>query len=101
MTGISMGKRLSEIDVLGKVYQIIYVDLTQADNDGSFHYDEELIQIDQSLTGHALQQTLLHEIFHAVMHRSSLSQAVGPSLEEVLVDLLATFLTDHWDFDLS
>jgi Zn-dependent peptidase ImmA (M78 family) len=96
-----MGKRLSEIDVFGRTYQIIYVDLTQADNDGSFHYEDDLIQIDQSLVGQALQQTLLHEIFHAVMHRSSLSQAVGPALEEVLVDLIATFLTDHWDFDLS
>jgi hypothetical protein len=96
-----MGKRLNEINVLGKVYQIVYVDLTKDDNDGSFHYDEDLIKIDQSLTGQSLQQTILHELLHAVMFRSSLSQAVGPSLEEVLVDLVATFLTDHWDFDLS
>ena len=89
------------IMILGKRYDIFYKDLRADHAFGMTDNRKRVILIDQSLTGEELQQTLLHEFFHAVLHRTGASQALHGDLEEVLVDSIATFLVDIYDFHLE
>lgn len=60
-----------------------------------------LITIEKTLIGKELEQTMLHEFFHAVLARTGVSQAISHELEEVVVDSIATFLVDHYDFKME
>jgi len=40
-------------------------------------------------------QTFFHECFHAVLYRSGISMQLSPELEESIVDVSATWLTDN------
>lgn len=92
---------VKKIDVFGKSYKIVYVDLSEEDKDGATDNKKSLIEIDKTLTGRDLQHTLLHEMFHAVMYRLSISQALDDGAEEIIADSFATFLCEHFDFDFN
>jgi hypothetical protein len=47
----------------------------------------------------ALSQTLNHEFLHAVLDRIGFNQTdIGQNLEEMIVDTLATFIDENYDF---
>lgn len=81
------------INVFGKTYRIEYKPLE--DIDGECHNKKALIEIDESLQGRDLAQTILHESFHALFHRLSLSQVVHHDVEEIICDTFATFIVDN------
>jgi len=81
------------LNVFGKTYRIEYKPLE--DVDGECHNKKALIEVDETLQGKDLAQTLLHEAFHAVFHRLGYSQAVHHDIEELMCDSFATFLIDN------
>ena len=89
------------INILGKTYQIHYKDLRADHAFGLTDNRKAIILIDKSLTGKELEQTLLHEFFHAVLYRTGATLAMHGDLEEVVVDSIATFLVDIYDFHLE
>lgn len=88
------------VNVFGCAYAIKYDDLTKSEACGITDNKNRLILIDKSLTGDDLKHTLLHEYFHAVLYRTSVVQSLSHELEEVIVDQIATFLVDNYNFDL-
>lgn len=89
------------INILGKTYQILYKDLRLDHSFGITDNRKGVILIDQSLTGEELEHTLLHEFFHGVLYRTGASQALQGDIEEVIVDSIATFLVDIFEFELE
>jgi len=89
------------INILGKTYKIEYKDLSQQQCFGITDNRKGLIVVDKTLTGKELEQTLLHEFFHGVLYRTGSSQALSSEIEEIIVDSIATFLVDYFDFDLE
>ena len=88
------------VNIFGKTYAIKYEDLSKAHVYGLVDNKNALIMIDKTLVGYELQQTLIHEYLHAVFDRTSLTQSIPDELEEVIVDQVATFLVDMYNFDL-
>lgn len=68
---------------------------------GKCIFAKRLIVIDGSLTGHELTHTLIHELGHALIYRSSIYQSLDHDLEEILVDIYGTFLLDNFDVKLK
>ena len=77
-----------KFNVLGKEYKIKKIkNLT--DDDGSLLYGrchrlEPLIEYDSGQTKEELQNTLIHELIHAVCHESGLSLMMGNRIEELV-----------------
>jgi hypothetical protein len=46
---------------------------------------ERLIKIKDSLKGEVYEATLMHEIIHAILHTSGISEMLGEELEEAIV----------------
>jgi Zn-dependent peptidase ImmA (M78 family) len=93
-------KKPKVVNVFGKAYQIKYEDMSKTDACGLTDNKNYLIIIDSSLKGDDLKHTLLHESFHAILYRTSVTQSLSHELEEVIVDQIATFLVDNYNFDL-
>ena len=94
-------KKPKVINILGRAYKIEYKDLRLIGAFGQTKNREALIEIDESLEGKELLQTLLHEYFHAVNYRTGAYAAMPGDIEEIVVDSIATFLVDTYDFDLE
>lgn len=62
---------------------------------GECKNSQALIEIDSDQSGSVLLHTLLHEYFHAVLHRTGVTQAIPSELEEVICETFATFLVDN------
>lgn len=86
---------------MGKTYKIEYKDIRHEAAFGMTDNRKTLITIEKTLTGKELEQTMLHEFFHGVLSRTGASQALPNELEEIVVDSIATFLVDHFDFYLE
>ena len=65
------------------------------DDHGECHNLRATIDIDDAETGATLTHTLLHEYFHAVIHRVGLGQVLHGDIEEVICETFATFLVDN------
>ena len=65
------------VNVFGKTYQIKYDDMKNTDACGLTDNKHALIIIDSSLTGDDLKHTLLHEYFHAILYRTSITQSLS------------------------
>ncbi len=89
------------IDIFGKTYKIEYKDLTGLPYQGQFKHHESIITVHNKLKGYELQQTLMHELLHAVLDRLSLSDVIESRVEEILVDSIATFLCENFSFDVG
>lgn len=89
-----------KINILGQDFKVEFKDLSKDGFHGLCYYKEGRIVLHNELKGHELQQTLLHECFHAVLFRTGAHQSITPEVQEVVVDSFATFLTDHFDFKL-
>jgi Zn-dependent peptidase ImmA (M78 family) len=87
------------INIFGKTYKIEYKDLTGMPYQGQFKHEDALIVIHSKLGDYEKQQTLMHEMLHAVLDRLSISDVVDERIEEILVDSIATFLCENFSFD--
>lgn len=64
---------------------------------GMFCKEEYKIYITPDQTEHEKWTTLLHEMFHAVVHRCSIYQALDDNLEEIIVDSFATAIWENFE----
>lgn len=80
--------QITELDILGKTYEVVYVPRTgmSDDNLGSCEDEAQRICVAQGLKKDLIQDTLLHEITHALDYHLHLN------LEERQVSVLATGL---------
>ncbi len=85
------------INVLGEKWKIKRVaGLKENGIMGKCIFREKLIAIDSTLTGYDLEHTLIHELGHALIYRSSIYQSLPHEIEEILVDIYGTFLLDNF-----
>lgn len=64
---------------------------------GQLHYHDKKIVISSSLKGEDYMHTLLHEMFHAVIRRTSIIQSdLHHDLEEIIVDSFATAVCENF-----
>ena len=90
------------IDVLGQKWKVIRLDgLKEQGILGKCIFAKKLIAIDGSLHGHELEHTLLHELGHALIYRSSIYQSLPHEIEEILVDIFGTFLLDNFSLKIK
>lgn len=47
------------------------------------------------------EDTLFHEMVHAIFSRAGLNQAIGHDLEEVIAQQIATTMTENFNFTLK
>ncbi len=86
------------LKVFGKKYKLKHLQrLARSGLYGLCDTEKEEIQIDSKLEDEIYWETILHELFHAVCHETSLQQAFSPDLEEVLVDLLSKSVVHNFD----
>lgn len=86
-----------KINVLGQIVTVTRErGLIEQGIKGLYKYAEKSIVIDATLKGIDLDHTLMHEVAHALMYRSSVYQSLAPALEEVIVDTLATLLVENF-----
>lgn len=71
------------INVLGKNYSVVFE--AQDGFDGTCDKLNKIIRINPNLEGDDLLDTLLHEVFHAVMHESKLDRVISHEIEELVV----------------
>ena len=77
------------INILGRPYQIRYVDLKE--EFGVCHYDEGHIDISKALSSEDRKMTIVHEVIHAIIHESGhhhLLVDISENFEEALVRAL-------------
>jgi len=85
------------INVLGEKWKIQRLaGLKENGIMGKCIFKDRLIVIDSTLTGHDLEHTLIHELGHALIYRSSIYQSLPHEIEEILVDIYGTFLLDNF-----
>ena len=88
----------NQIQILGEKYKLKLVNgLRFSGHIGLCDFKSKIIQLDAELKGDELQQTLCHELFHAVCYEGSLYQTISPDLEEVVVDLMAKSLIKNFN----
>ena len=85
------------IKVLGKNIKVHSKDLTHEVACGYYEPGKNKITICSSLKGSEKIHTLLHEVFHAVIFRSSLYQVITPDIQEIVVDVFSTVLVENFD----
>jgi len=87
----------AKFKILGKIFTVKRLKgMLENGVMGRCLFDAATIYIDESLDGHHLEHTLIHELGHALSYSSSIYQSLPPELEEVLVDVYATFLLDNF-----
>lgn len=47
--------------------------------------------------GHRPEQTLIHEIIHAVLHRNGITQKLSEPIEEVICESIANCIVDNFE----
>jgi ssRNA-specific RNase YbeY (16S rRNA maturation enzyme) len=80
----------SRVSVLGYEMKIVYAPIGQQPEalDGNMTFDDRTITIDTKLVGKQLEDTLLHEIIHAILHISGLAFLLDDKSEEAVVRAL-------------
>lgn len=90
------------INVLGEAWKIKRIEgLKEAGIMGKCVFKDRMIALDASLKGHDLEHTLIHELGHALIYRSSIYQSLPHEIEEILVDIYGTFLLDNFSLGLK
>ena len=95
---LSMKNKNFKINVLGEKYKLNFEELNGHGIEGLCQPAKKIISLDKSLEKRPddLQVTLIHEIGHCIFHESSLCQAIGHDIEEVIVDLFGKVLTKNF-----
>ena len=90
------------IDVMGQKWKIVRVaGLKEAGIMGKCIFAKKMIALDASLKDYDLEHTLLHELGHALIYRSSIYQSLPHEIEEILVDIFGTFLLDNFSLKIK
>jgi Zn-dependent peptidase ImmA (M78 family) len=76
--------KLEKVNVFGRVYPIVYEDLSSENIWGDHLHDERMIRIDENLTPENERATILHEVIHAILFESGLHSMLTRKLEETL-----------------
>ena len=93
------------VTIFGKKFKIVFKDIPGRDDNGEIAFAGQCLRSDGiiifnsmlSWTKEDFLQTLLHEIFHGVIHRTAIVQtALHPQVEEVIVDNIATCLCENF-----
>lgn len=88
-----------KLSIMGDVYKLVQETslLEKEMICGECDFQNKLIKIDASLTGQMKDETIIHELIHAALHRLSWRQAglMGP-LEELLADQLAKVISENF-----
>lgn len=77
-------RKQQRIRILGVWFKIEHVDLKEESLCGDCSVSDKLIRIDSSLEGSAYKETLRHEVFHAMLGLSGISELLEGNLEEAL-----------------
>lgn len=51
--------------------------------------------------GHRPEQTLIHEIIHAVLHRNGITQKLSEPIEEVICESIANCIVDNFELKVK
>ena len=94
------------ITVYGKKYKIKRMKNMKDEkgNDllGLHESDKALISIDSELKGEQLIKVFMHELGHAVQDRVGVDQCeISSDLQEIIVESMATFLSETFHFRLK
>lgn len=91
------------LNIFGKKVRVLKKSQLSADADTELeiagYYDpvSSVIAIHEKLVGDAFFHTLVHEIAHAVMHRTGVMQSrISPDIQEVLCENIATAITENF-----
>lgn len=82
------------IKILGKPIEVVRVKKGKKNKGeyGCFHDIQEKIEVRSDLTGRPFKRTLMHEIWHAYMDTSGVSQVLDEKQEEMLCHLAENFI---------
>jgi len=90
------------VNIFGKEYKIITKERLEHegyDALGLIYLDEGEIYLSTEQSLESLKRTLLHELFHGVVDRLGLHNVgFSEDAEEVLVEGLAVFITENFEF---
>ena len=91
-----MGKPI-HFNILGEKY-VLKRELGLLENDlmGRCSAHRKIIEVDARLKGFDYKSTMLHEFVHAVIHESSVNQAIPIQLEEIICDQIAKCLCQNF-----
>jgi len=90
------------INVYGQQYKIIQDKNMRGDDIIGWHDGNvSTISIAPGLDRDEEKITFLHECFHAVFYRLSLSEGIDTSTEEIIVDCFAKFMVEHFKLELK
>lgn len=82
--------------IFGWLVPVIYKEL-DGKHDGFFSSDPlPLIEIDHTITGYEKEHTENHEALHGVFRRLSYDKVLEEDVEEIMVDQLATYITENY-----
>lgn len=90
------------VKILGAEYLIVYNTLEGSDVDGYTEPSQRLITIDSSLSEAVLMETLYHELVHAILAQSGLSEILTERQEEALATALGAGLSQlnlKWELE--
>lgn len=91
-------KKLMALNLFGQNWKVYHVKL-DPQFAGHCYYDERTIHINEEIPVNSpfFQVTLIHEMLHALFHRLSYRQSnLSHDLEEVMIDQLATAITENF-----
>jgi hypothetical protein len=82
------------VNILGQEISVEYSDKVPDNHNANYDYNKILIH--PKCKKKDLARSFLHEFFHAVCERGSISQGIDGDTEEIIVDLMAKALTENF-----
>jgi hypothetical protein len=82
------------VDILGQKVPVEYSN--KVPDTHNANYDKEKILLHPRCPKKELARVFLHEFFHAVCDRGSISQAISEDAEEMIVDLMAKAISENF-----
>ena len=90
---------MRQFDVYGKKVKVNTQSLDKLF--GEFDRHLYTITLDKGLDEHTKQITLLHELIHAILHRTSIHIELSDELEELICDNIAKCFCENFNFELE
>lgn len=90
-----MSKLPDKVEILGTAFAISYQKRIAGNLFGETLPDTKRIKIKSDLTPAALEATLFHEMMHAALFMSGLSQIVTEDMEEAIIRAIEHGLAPH------
>lgn len=90
-------KKMKSFDVLGKKIKVIFRDMTEEAICGHYLYMDNIIEVNTAMNRETQEVTLIHELVHAVMYRSGVTNTkISSDTEEVICDQVAKVITENF-----